>query len=955
MGSAETSEVSAPVWRRLAGRAGVEFRRGEILPSLLLFLVFFLLITFQYTTKSVRQSTFINSLGAANLPYVYLLIAISSYPLLRLYAMFADRMRRHTLIAATCIVTSLSMVFFWWLLHFPWPWVAFVFYVWISITVVLLVSQFWSYSNHVFDPRQAKRLFGFIGAGGLLGGIAGGQVARLATQFVGTRYALLLSAVALLGVVTLLAIVHRRAGHGPEHAAETVGPAPLDEARGGFELIRRSRHLQWIATILVLTVVVAQIVDLQFNWAVERATTNLDERTAFFGNFYSLIGILAFVFQLVLTSRIHRLLGVGFAMRVLPVTMALGTFALFGAAGIPEMLLYAALVLKIGENGLRYSLDQATRELLFLPVPSRVRLKAKTFIDVFLQRAAKGLAAILLLPVTFKLVTPVQMGWVSIVLIIVWIAATFAARHQYVESFRAGLKRDRLDPLSIDFSDASTVEVLLQSLGSADPRQVLHGVHLLALHGRGRLVPPLLLYHDDPPVRLATLKVLREAERTDALPLIERRLSDPDPDVRSEAIRTMAALQRQDAPTLMAPYLRSADPSLVSAAAACLTVHGDERMRRLAATAISQMFADASPLARAEAAKAIGEVSDPHYVQELIGLLADRDDNVVRHAIRAVRRRIERDGRNVLYAPAVIALLRNRRVKHDARETLVAFGEPILPALIHFMNEPSEDRWVRRALPKTLASLGTPAAASALIESLLASTDPFLRRKIVEALGSLKSERPAISIPDQKIEEAIRVEGQEYFRSLMALYALGSLQHGRLFGPRMQWDGELHEPSLLEQLLAERLGDSLRNVFGLLAFLYEPNAIWSAHRSLMSERAILRTHAVEYLDNVIAPAFRRVVLPMIDDIPIDGRLAAGKKLFGIQSQSKVELLSSVISTCFDKDDEIAAWTAAALYEVYTGRIEPLYPEVRAMQSRDEAHPFVRETAGWVRARFNPIS
>ena len=63
--------IAAP-WRRTIGRLGIQFREGEARPAILLFLMFFLLITFQYTTKSVRQSTFINSLGAEKLPWVYL-------------------------------------------------------------------------------------------------------------------------------------------------------------------------------------------------------------------------------------------------------------------------------------------------------------------------------------------------------------------------------------------------------------------------------------------------------------------------------------------------------------------------------------------------------------------------------------------------------------------------------------------------------------------------------------------------------------------------------------------------------------------------------------------------------------------------------------------------------------------------------------------------------------------
>ena len=80
-------------------------------------------------------------------------------------------------------------------------------------------------------------------------------------------------------------------------------------------------------------------------------------------------------------------------------------------------------MLKIGENGLRYSLDQATRELLFFPVPSTPRLKAKAYIDVFVQRSGKAGAALLLIPVTFGILSPVQAGWISLVLIVLWLGS----------------------------------------------------------------------------------------------------------------------------------------------------------------------------------------------------------------------------------------------------------------------------------------------------------------------------------------------------------------------------------------------------------------------------------------------------------------------------------------------------------------------------------------------------
>ncbi|HEX7705280.1 MAG TPA: Npt1/Npt2 family nucleotide transporter [Thermoanaerobaculia bacterium] len=933
-------------WRRALDRIGVRFRSGEAGPAVLLFLIFFLLITFQYTTKSVRQSTFINSLGAEKLPYVYLFIALASYPFLRIYSRFADTMRRDGLIIATCTFTAGTMIAFWWLFEYPWQWVPFAFYVWISITIVMLVSQFWSLSNHMFDARQAKRLFAFVGAGGLLGGVLGGQVAKVATKLVGTRYALLMAAFLLLTVVVLIWVTRRVHPADERRVAGAAGLSSLDQARGGFALLRQSKHLRGVATIMLLTVVVAQIVDLQFNWAVQQATTSLDQRTAFFGNFYSVMGLMAFAFQLIFTARIHRNLGVGFAMRVLPVSMGVGTLAIMGAAmAAPELILGAALLLKTSENGVRYSLDQATRELLFLPIPSKARLKAKAFIDVFVQRAAKGVAALLLLPVTFGIMAPTQAGWLALVLIVVWLAATVAMRRQYVESFRAGLKKKEGSATVVDLSDATALELVVQSLGSVDPRQVIHALRLLQKNDRGKLVPPLLLYHDSATVRRATLRMLATAGRRDALPLVERCLSDVDAGVRAEAVAAVAALKGTDAGSLMAPYLESSEPSLVSAAIVAIEGHGDEKLRQRADHALLDLMADDNPEARAEAAKALGYVGGAGDTQRLALLLSDRDPGVVREAIGAVRRRVLAHGPSPIYVAGLISLLDNRRLKHDARQALVVFGEAVMPALVHFMNSPDERLWVRRAIPKTIALIGGAPAVSALTLSLSSASDSFLRRKLIEALSSIVTEIDARQ--EKEISAAVREESRRYFRALAALAAFGSIQRARLAGPFIVWDAETYEPSLLERLLSEALIDSVRNAFGLFGLIGDRSHTRDAYRSVSSGQPALVGNAVEYLDNMLPSALKQVVLPMIEEQPVEDRLAAARKLFGIEIGSRVDVLATIVNDCLEQDGERTGWGAAALYEVYATRASKLYPEVERVRSSETADPMARETAEWI--------
>jgi ATP/ADP translocase len=283
--------------------------------------------------------------------------------------------------------------------------------------------------------------------------------------------------VILLGVVVVALL--RRGSFAGERPDERAGRAePAAASASGFGEIFRSPHLRFIGLVIVMSVAVTQIVDLQFNWAVERATTSLHERTQWFGNFVSLLSLVALLFQLFFTAKIHATVGVGVAMQILPATIGLGSLAILLSAGFsPELLLPAVLALKVGESGVRYSVDQSTKELLFLPIPAAVRARVKAVLDVLLLRSAEGLAALLLLPVAFGVLDPVQVSWLTLALVAGWLLAAGGAYKTYVGSFRDSLKERTLDAVvPINLSDIRTVELLVQSLGSADSRQVLHSL-----------------------------------------------------------------------------------------------------------------------------------------------------------------------------------------------------------------------------------------------------------------------------------------------------------------------------------------------------------------------------------------------------------------------------------------------------------------------------------------------
>jgi HEAT repeat protein len=541
--------------------------------------------------------------------------------------------------------------------------------------------------------------------------------------------------------------------------------------------------------------------------------------------------------------------------------------------------------------------------------------------------------------------SPIQAGWISLALIAVWLVVTVAMRRQYVDSFREGLKATEVDAASpIDLSDATSLELLIQALDSTDPRQVINSLELLESNSKGHLVPRLMLSHSDPTVRCRTLKVFAACNRQDAVQVVERALGDDSIEVRVEAVRTLATLESADAIALMLPRLEDPDIRIRAAAISAVAGYSDDATAQ-ATNSLSALVVDERWEARREAARILGEVPDPMFETQLLQLLYDSDHRVARQAIRSTRARIERDDFNPIYAPILISALRHRRLKHEARAAIVSCGEEIIPALVHFQNDPAEQIWVRRAIPKTISRIDSAAARRALSEGL-AADDPFLRRKVIEALGTLRpGDDPALR---ERVRRGLSKEVRTYLRQLGDLFGLGLDSDARFQGPKIVWDDR--PPTLLHHLLTDRLSTQLDTTFRLLAVLHDPGDIWAAHRGLVGRDPGRRTHALEYLDNTLTGDVRAVVFTAIGDQRHQERFKRARELFGIEVESKEKTLRRLMSIPTENDAEAAWLAAAAVHAVYATEAVHLYPYVQNL-GESATDPLVRETARWVVRRL----
>ena len=142
-----------------------------------------------------------------------------------IYGLVSERVGTRAVITGSLVFFGLNVLLFWWAFRFHRATaLAGVFYVWVNCFGVIVPVQAWTFASSVFDARQARRLFGLIGAGASAGAIGGGLLARELARRIGTVNLLLVLAVLifLAAVVVNLGLV-RAAGV----AAAQSGAPPL--------------------------------------------------------------------------------------------------------------------------------------------------------------------------------------------------------------------------------------------------------------------------------------------------------------------------------------------------------------------------------------------------------------------------------------------------------------------------------------------------------------------------------------------------------------------------------------------------------------------------------------------------------------------------------------------------------------------------------------------------------
>ena len=151
-------------------------RPGEWWPVLGSAALFFCILAAYYVLRPVRDEMAVRA-GTASLKWLFTATFVSMLIATPAFGWVAARVRRGMLVPGSIAFFASHLVLFRSLLD-QGAAAAFVFFVWVSVFNLFVVSLFWSLMADRFSLEQAQRLYGPIAIGGSLGAIAGPAAAE---------------------------------------------------------------------------------------------------------------------------------------------------------------------------------------------------------------------------------------------------------------------------------------------------------------------------------------------------------------------------------------------------------------------------------------------------------------------------------------------------------------------------------------------------------------------------------------------------------------------------------------------------------------------------------------------------------------------------------------------------------------------------------------------------------
>ncbi|WP_437877807.1 Npt1/Npt2 family nucleotide transporter [Sorangium sp. So ce513] len=876
---------------------GIPLTRVELHRTALLFCLLFLTALIYVVGRSARDALFLTMFPVTWIAPMWIVYGVASAVTALAYDRIARRLPRARLCVAFALFGAITFALLRVLIGQEIRAAYLVFYIWSEIIANFTGVLVWAVAQDLHDPRSAKRLFGLIGSGRVVGTVACGFATGGIVTWIGTENLLFVLIAALLGMASLTTVLARR--H-PLEQRQASGAEQIIEARLPRMEVWRSRYALVVALLTLLLFTVLTVGDYQFKAIALTAYPDRDDLARFMGFLYGAVGAIGLVVQLGVTPFVLRRHGVLGGLLAMPAAFTASTAVLLASP-----TLAVATVLKLSDNALQLTIYDATMQLLFYPFTPALRERVRTLVSAIAKPLGYGLGALILLafapvavPGPALVEEAARLSLYSLPLCVATIALIPLVRRGYFDAMRRTLMRRQIDTDSVVYGP-QTRAILREALYSRAMTQVLFAVDQLRQLDPAlvREAVPALARHGSARVRALAVRLAAELGHDDGPEIARAAIHDRNRNVRVAAVDTLATLLREDAhDELVALARESAAPRPAAGGApggerardelvalaresaaprpAAGGAPGGERARdgdprdddprddeelRLAAIAallrhcgldgmlegaprLRALLESPSPRDRVAAARVLGLAGRASLQRALARLLGDPDPAVRRAAVRAAS-----SVADPRLAPQLADALAERALAPAAARAIEALGDAAIPELAARLDDDGTPRAARLAIPRVLARLSSQGALDALLAHI-GHPDEGLRQKVLASASRLRLALRAPPAPLRVIRARIDDETLEHVRMREAYIDV----RPRVASP------------LLDQHVLRRLRKGLIRVLRLCELAYPREVVALVRNHVFGPDPALRANAFEVLESLLDRPLRERLVALVD-------------------------------------------------------------------------------------------
>jgi len=372
----------------LFGKAfGIE--RHEYVAVAWSFAYFFCVLSSYYILRPVRETMAVGS-GADTVPYLFLGTFVLMMLATPIFGWVSSKYPRRAFLPWVYLFFVSNILIFWFVFSkfvdagTDHVWLGRVFFVWLSVFNLFVVSVFWSFMADIYTREQGRRLFGLITAGGSIGAVIGGVTTSTYVIQIGFQNLFPIAAILLLMAVICIRQLRGWVAH--EHEEEIDETVETAKPLGGnpFSGITHVSGSNYFLAIVACSIIASLLGTALYMFAIQLVEVSIpgaNARAEFFSNIDFWTNLIALLGQMFFVRHVVARFGIGRSLAVLPLVSIVG----FAVLAFDPALVVVA-ILTIARRALGFSFSKPTTDMLYSVVTPEEKYKTKNFIETAVYR-----------------------------------------------------------------------------------------------------------------------------------------------------------------------------------------------------------------------------------------------------------------------------------------------------------------------------------------------------------------------------------------------------------------------------------------------------------------------------------------------------------------------------------------------------------------------------------------